>query len=311
MARIAARGGRQKRWGAGAVGARVGFGRWALVLGIGPAVVLFLIFLGFPILESIHLSFSQWGGVGAATGVGLQNYSNLIRSGALWHTLLLTAQFAGITAAGIMVTATLLAAAMNAKVWGATAYRFVWFLPVIAPAPAAGVFWSLAWQPGGAANALLGALGLGNQHALLAQNSTALYPPILAGVWAGTGLAFLLVLGSMRTIPTDVYEAAKIDGASATRQFFTITLPLIRPVLVTTTMLEVIWNANGFTLLWAMTQGGPGFSTSVLAVYVYREAFTFSEFGLANAAAVLGGAALVVFGLVMLRASKSQREVAA
>jgi ABC-type sugar transport system permease subunit len=279
-----------------------------LLLGIGPAVVLFIVFLGIPIVQSLQLSLSAWGGVGSPTWVGMQNYREIFRSGDVYHSLLITLRFAALTTLAMMVVSTLLAAAVNSGIRGGGWYRILWFLPVVAPGPAVGVFWSLAFQPGqGVANAFLGLFGLGRNHIWLAQSSTALYPPILAATWAGVGLAFLLILGAMRSIPTDVYEAARIDGASQLKQFWFLTLPLIRPVLITTAMLELIWNANGFTLLWAMTQGGPGTSTSVLPVYVYKQAFQFSQFGIAAATATLGGAILVVFGIAMLRLSKSQR----
>jgi ABC-type sugar transport system permease subunit len=288
-----------------------GFSPLSLIVGIGPAVLLFVVFLGVPIVQSLQLSFSDWGGVGSVKWAGLRNYSTIFSNGEVYHSLLTTVEFSLLASASMILVATFLAAAVNAGIRGGSLYRILWFLPVVAPGPAVGVFWSLAFQPGqGVANAFLGALGLGRNHTWLARSDTALYPPVLAAVWAGVGLAFLLILGAMRSIPLDVYEAARIDGASPLKQFWFLTLPLIRPVLITTAMLEVIWNANSFTLLWAMTQGGPGYATSVLPVYVYKQAFAFSEFGSAAAAATLGGAVLLIFGMLMLRASKSQRQAA-
>jgi ABC-type sugar transport system permease subunit len=121
------------------------------------------------------------------------------------------------------------------------------------------------------------------------------------------GFAFLLLLGAMEQIPVSVYEAARIDGASPVRALFSITLPLVRPVLAVTAMLELIWSFNGFTTLWAMTQGGPGFATSILPVQVYKEAFQQTEFGPASAMAVMGGLILIVVGAIGLRLSQSKQ----
>jgi multiple sugar transport system permease protein/sn-glycerol 3-phosphate transport system permease protein/raffinose/stachyose/melibiose transport system permease protein len=112
----------------------------------------------------------------------------------------------------------------------------------------------------------------------------------------------------MEQIPVSTYEAARIDGAGAFRTFFSITLPLIRPVLAVTTVLELIWQFNGFTVVYAMTQGGPGFATSLLPVLVYKQAFQMTDFGLASAMAVMGGVILIIVGLFSLRLSRSRQE---
>ena len=127
-------------------------------------------------------------------------------------------------------------------------------------------------------------------------------------VWANTGFAFLLILGAVEQIPVSTYEAARIDGASSVRAFFSITLPLIRPVLATTAVLELIFQFNGFTVIYAMTQGGPGYATSILPVLVYRQAFQQLDYGLASAMAVMGGVLLIVVALIGLRFTRSQQQ---
>jgi ABC-type sugar transport system permease subunit len=202
----------------------------------------------------------------------------------------------------------LLAATVSAGVKGGALYRVVWFLPGIAPVTAVGIFWSQAVAPQqGVVNVVLGRLGLGDEHAWLSQTSTALYPTAAAAIWAGVGFAFVLILGATEQIDVSVYEAATIDGATRVRQFFAITLPLIRPVLAITTMLEFVWAANGFTMVWAMTGGGPGDATTTLPVLIYLKAFQFTEYGAASAMAVLSGVVLFVLGLVGLRMSRSEQ----
>lgn len=284
---------------------RRGPGRIPLALAVAPALLLLVVFAGLPLVQSAWLSLTDWGGLNAPNFVGTANYRAAF-SGEVAHSTLVTAQFAVLTTVGIMGLATLLAAVVSAGVKGAAFYRVVWFLPGIAPVTAVGIFWTQAVAPGlGVVNVVLGWLGLGDTHAWLAETDTAVYPTVAAAVWAGVGFAFVLVLGATEQIDRAVYEAATIDGAGRVRQFFAITLPLIRPVLAITTMLEFVWAANGFTMVWAMTAGGPGTATTTLPVLIYVKAFQFSEYGPASAMAVLSGIVLFLLGMLGLRMSRS------
>jgi len=294
------------RWAGGVVGLR----RRTVVLAVGPAVVLLAAFLGAPIVEGIRFSFSSWGGTGDPVWVGLSNYRATL-TGSFGSTLALTARYSFLSMAGIVVVALVLAEAVRSGARGSAFYRIVWFLPGIAPLAAVSVFWSIAFQPlGGAVDAVLGDLGLGSNYAWLAGSSTAIYPVIFVTIWASVGFAFLLLLGAMQQIPISLYEAAKIDGASGARMFFALTLPLIRPVLTVVALLELIWTFNGFTVIWAMTMGGPGYATSTLPVLVFKEAFQDLNFGLASSMAVVGGVILMIVGIVSLRVGQSRQEAA-
>ena len=289
----------------GIVGAR----KSTLALAIFPALLLMVLFLGVPALQGVRMSFTDWHGVGDINFVGFTNYANALFDSPFFSALELTAVFCISTTVGIMVIATLLATAVSARVKGSRFYRVVWFLPGIAPVSAIGVFWSTAFQPHqGIVNVILGSVGLGSDHAWLASSQSAIYPTIFVTVWASVGFAFLLILGAVEQIPVSIFEAARMDGAGPVRSFFAMTLPLIRPVLVVTATLELIWNFNGFTVIWAMTQGGPGYATSLLPVMVYKQAFQLTNFGLASAMAVMGGIILVVLGLFGLRMSRSRQE---
>lgn len=296
---------RRRRRRPGIVGSRYS----TLVLALAPAALLMVLFLGVPAIAGIVLSFSDWHGIGDVTFVGFDSYVTALTDSPFFTSLALTARFATLTTVGIVVIATLLAAAVSGRMRGSAFYRVVWFLPGIAPIAAIGVFWSAAFQPHqGIVNVVLGAVGLGSDHAWLSESASAIYPPIFVTIWASVGFAFLLLLGSMEQIPVATYEAARIDGAGPVRTFFSITLPLIRPVLAVTAVLELIWQFNGFTVVYAMTQGGPGFATSLLPVLVYKQAFQMTDFGLASAMAVMGGIILILVGLFSLRLSRSRQE---
>lgn len=289
----------------GIVGAR----RSTTLIAVLPAVLLMALFVGFPAVQGIRISLSDWGGFGPVDFTGFGNYTSAITDSPFVSSLGLTAVYALLSMAGIVVIATLLASAVSARMAGSPFYRVVWFLPGIAPMAAVGVFWGIAFQPkSGIVNVFLGAIGLGSGHAWLASESASIYPTIFVTIWANVGFAFLLILGAVEQIPVSTYEAAKLDGASAIRTFFSITLPLIRPVLTVTAVLELIFQFNGFTVIWAMTQGGPGYATSVLPVLVYKEAFQQVSFGPASAMAVMGSALLIVVSLFGIRLSRSKQE---
>jgi ABC-type sugar transport system permease subunit len=298
-------GARRRKPRSGIVGART----TTVALAVLPAALLMIVFVGAPAVQGVRIAFSNWQGFGPVDFAGPAHFIDALTNGRFLSSLGITAIYALTSMAGIVVIATLLAVAVSARVKGSAFYRVVWFLPGIAPIAAVGVFWAIAFQPkSGIVNVLLGAVGLGSDHAWLASENLSILPIIFATVWANVGFAFLLILGAAEQIPVSTYEAARIDGAGSIRTFFSITLPLIRPVLAVTAVLELIFQFNGFTITWAMTQGGPGFATSILPVLVYKEAFQQTDFGLASAMAVMGGILLIIVGLLGIRLSRSKQE---
>lgn len=279
-----------------------------VALGILPALLLLLAFVGLPIIGAIRLSFSKWAGIGPVRWIGLSNYIEILSDPQTLKTLWTTTWYAAASATLIVVLALFLAAAVSGRVRGSVFYRIVWFLPGIAPAAAAAIFWANAFQPNtGAINVILGAIGLGASHAWLATSSTALLPVIVVTVWGGVGFAFLILLGAIEQIEGSLYEASTIDGATKFQQFRFITLPMVRPTIVILWLLEFIWAFNGFTIVWAMTRGGPGNATATLPVVVYKEAFQFTHFGPATALAVVGGVFLLSVGLIALRIGRTRQ----
>jgi len=268
-------------------------------LALVPAAVMLLAFFGAPLVQLARTSLSTWIGIGDMTFTGLDNYREVLASEDFYHSLLASVTLGVGTAVGITVIAVVLAALVSSSMRGSNVYRVLWFLPAIAPPAAVAVFWGLSFQPRtGLLNSILGGLGLGDSHAWLASPRQALYAVMAVAIWQGVGFAFLILLGAVEEVPVSVYEAAALDGASSTRVFFAMTLPMIRPVLSMVALLEVIWAFNAFTLVWALTTGGPGDSTAILPVLVYKEAFQFGNFGPAAAISVLGGAVLLVLGVL-------------
>lgn len=274
-----------------------------------PAVVVLLAFFGYPIIQAVRISLSDWGGIGPIDFVGPEQYAEVLGGEAFYRSLALTFVYSIVSALGIVGVAALLATAVSHSVWGSRAYRVIWFIPAVVPGAAAAVFWATAFQPHiGTMNAVAKLVGLPGDSALLASPATAIYPLIFVTIWSGVGFAFLLLLGAMEQVPTSVYEAARIDGAGAARQFFSITLPLIRPVLTIVLILNVIGTFNNFAIVWGLTRGGPGDATTTLPVMVYKEAFLTGNYSTATAIAVISAIILLLLGLVMLKFSQSRQE---
>jgi len=271
-----------------------------------PLFVLLFIFLALPIFNSIRLSFSRWGGLGPLEPVGLENYKYLFSDSQMRYSVLITIIYAFAVAFLVVALGAILAAAVSSGIRGHKALKVIWFFPGVAPPTAVAIFWSGGFQPEfGAVNIFLGKLGLGSEHAWLASSETVLYPAIFVAVWAGAGFAFLVLLGAVEQVPVSVREAAIVDGTNIFQQFTKITLPLIRPVLVTIFTLQVIWAFNGFTLLWALTNGGPSDSSAILPILAYKEAFRYGRFGNAAAMAVIAGVFLLIVGYLGIRKSRS------
>ncbi len=272
-----------------------------------PALLLLVGVFAYPIVQTVQLSLSDWRGFGPMDWVGLDNYTDVLSSTAFWNALRTTVVFALAATVCIVATALLLAVAATRGQRFDAAFRAMWFLPAIVPGTAAAVFWSISVQPqSGVINALLGFLGLGSDHAWLASPDTALWVIVGVAAWTSTAFPFLLLAGAIDRVPVEVYEAARIDGAGEWQQFWHFTLPLIRPVLTMVVALQLIWNFNAFTLVWAMTKGGPAGSTTILPVLLYQEGFKNGDFGTAAAMGVISSVLLIALGALTLRRSASR-----
>ncbi len=272
-----------------------------------PALLLLGGVFAYPIVQTIQLSLSDWRGFGPMDWVGLENYQDVLSSKAFWDALRNTVVFALAATICIVASALLLAVAATRGQKYDSTFRAMWFLPAIVPGTAAAVFWSISVQPqSGVINALLGFLGLGSDHAWLASPDTALWVIVGVAAWTSTAFPFLLLAGAIDRVPVEVYEAARIDGAGDWHQFWYFTLPLIRPVLTMVVALQLIWNFNAFTLVWAMTKGGPAGSTTILPVLLYQEGFKNGDFGTAAAMGVISSVLLIALGALTLRRSASR-----
>lgn len=269
---------------------------------LAPAFVLYAAFLLTPLARAINLSFYEWDGLGVGRWVGFANYADVLADdrlrSAFGHAFILMIFFAVLP---LIVGLTLAAILHRARVRGLGFFRTVVFLPQVVAMVVVGVAWRRIYAVDGPLNAALGAIGLGGDRAWLGDYALALLAVGLVGTWFETGLVTVLLLAGMGRIPLELYEAARLDGAGAVREFFAVTLPSIRGEIAVALTLTVIAALKTFDLIYIMTKGGPGRQTSVPSYEVYYQAFEIGKVGAASALGVCLAAVIFVISVAVNR----------
>lgn len=260
---------------------------WLFVL---PALAFYAMFVLQPLFLSLQYSLYEWNGVGAATFVGLDNYSTVFSDeellNAIFNALKLIVFFSFIPVSVGLITASVIRRAVT-RGFGTVA-RTVLFLPQIIPLVAAGIMWNWVLAKTGTVNQFLTAIGLGDiTRAWLGDFDWALAAVGMIGVWVLLGLVTLLLLTGMSKIDPALYESARIDGANAWDEFRAITVPSVRNELAVTLTVTVIAALSAFDVIYISTNGGPGFATLVPGLKIYILAFVGRDVGTASALAIV------------------------
>jgi len=258
-------------------------------------LLVYGLFMLYPIGRVIVLSLYQWDGLGTGTWAGLSNYATTFTDprlrGAFGHALVLIVFYAGIPLVVGLVLASLLA---RAKVRGIGFFRTVVFMPQVIAMVVLAIAWRQIYQPDGLLNTVLSWFVPGDVRvAWLGDYSTALIAVGLIGTWVSTGLVTVLLMSGIAGIPKDYYEAATLDGAGWFRQFWSITVPGVRAEILVSLTLTIISALKTFDLIYMTTSGGPGTSTTVPSYEVYNQAFRLGQVGTASSLAVI--LTLVIF----------------
>lgn len=275
---------------------------------IMPAMVLLLLLTGYPLFQVIQMSFYDYTDKANPVFNGIANYQKFIVDPLFWNALKNTLAFTFTSVIlGLIVGMTfallLNQQKMNPKFRGV--FRALLMFPWLTSSTVVAAIFMLMFNPFGLLNFILQSIGLDSlaQTAWLSNESTALFAVILANVWRGFPFMMLMILASLQTISNDLYEAADIDGAGFFQKLFYITIPQIKNILLTVSVLEFIWNFRSFDLVFLMTGGGPMNSTEILSTYVYHYAFRTLDFGYASAAAIFMLAVMIVISAFYIRAS--------
>ncbi|WP_101295956.1 carbohydrate ABC transporter permease [Halegenticoccus soli] len=255
-----------------------------------------------PILRGIALSFYEYGGLREDVFVGLENYVEVFGLPDFWVVMKNT--FVWSFASVVLMAAIGLgfAVLLNREFKGRSVATTLLLLPWTIPFIAVALNWTLLFNYElGMFNGLMKVLGFGEGIPWLGRSRYALFSVMLAYVWRNFPFFMITFLAAMKGIPQDLYEAARVDGSNRLDLFRHITLPFLQPIGVVTTLLMSLWTLNHFTLVFVMTDGGPGNSSMVLPVYIYRQAFMHNNFGLAAAIAVVMLVIMLGYGMVYLR----------
>jgi len=271
---------------------------WLFLL---PSLVVLGIISVYPILRGIGLSFYEYNSLRANEFVGLRNYARVFGLPEFWEVLKNTFVWS-FAAVVIMASVGLVfAAVLNRDFRGRSVATTLLLLPWTIPFIAVALNWTLLFDfELGMFNGLLSVAGL-ESVAWLGRGQYALFSIMLAYVWRNFPFFMITFLAAMKGIPNDLYEAGRVDGSSRLDLFRHITLPFLQPIGVVTTLLMSLWTLNHFTLVYVMTNGGPGNASMVLPVYIYRQAFIQNNMGIAAAIAVVMLAIMLGYGLVYLR----------
>lgn len=269
-----------------------------------PTFVLYGIYTVYPIIASYWYSFVEWNGFTANTRwVGIENYQRVLDDPMFWDSVRITIVFMLIVAPLRVFGSFLLAIVLNSpRMPWAGFFRTVYFLPVVTTTAIVGVVMQFILNPGrGPIASAMRAIGLPTID-FLGDTDYALPTVAFVYVWKFFGITMIYWLAALQTIPRDLFDAARVDGAGAFGVFRHITLPMLIPFLIIISLLTVEDCFRAFDLMQTMTAGGPLYSTEIIEIYIYRWAFaaTIPQLGYASAAAVLFG--LLVLVVIVLQA---------
>ncbi|MBO1752511.1 sugar ABC transporter permease [Actinotalea sp. BY-33] len=254
---------------------------------IAPQVLGAVAFVLVPLIAVAWYSLHEWN-VLANTFVfaGADNYDRMLSDPALRDSLMASLVFSiGLVVLNVSL-ALLLAVLLNQKLPGTTTFRTFFFSPVVVSLVAWTIVWSFLLQDDGGINGFLASLGVEGPN-WLRNEGTAMLAVIVVQVFKNVGLNMILFLAALQSVPEEIQEAARIDGAGAWRRFRSIVLPLISPTILLVSILTIVGSLEVFAQIAVLTGGGPGNSTTVLVYFLYQQAFRFNDFGYASAISVL------------------------
>lgn len=268
-----------------------------------PALLLVGLFFLLPLAYMVRMAFEQYPLLGPHKFVGLKNFRQAFQDGTFRHAVLLTVEYTVLVVPLLLVVGLGLASLVRSKRRGAAMFRTIFFLPVVTGFAAAGYLWYWFVNPAvGPLPHILKAVGLGSEtDPWLGRMPDALFVVTLMVVWKVSGLTMLLLMTGLQSIPDEVVEAARVDGAGRWRTLRSITLPLLRPTIALVLILTTAGSFLAFDQFYVMTSGGPDNQTLTIAYWIYHESFISFRLGYGAALSVLLALVLLVISAVQLR----------
>lgn len=276
---------------------------------LSPTLVGFVLFIVGPVIAAIVLSTYNWNLITPAEPAGLDNYKQLLNDPRLGPIYLNTFKIAVSTVALKLVLGIIIAVLLDSKIhnWLRTFFRLSFFFPFVVSATAVALIWSFLLNKDlGLVNWFLGLVGIGRIPWL---NSSGWSPiaVVITDVWKDLGFYVVVFVGGLQTIPSDLYEAAEVDGSNRLQRFLYITLPLLSPTILFLSVIGLIGAVQIFAQPYVLTQGGPGDATRTVVMYIYEQGFRFFNMGYASTVAL--SLFVVLFLLTLLQFLFSRRWV--
>ena len=277
---------------------------WSAYVFLSVPLLLFMVFTVFALLFAFYLTFHEWSALEPETPfVGLRNYQDMIADESFRGAIVNTFYFTAVSVPCTMALGLLVALLLNLPLRARGFLRTLYFLPVVTPFVVVAIIWKWIYN---------GDFGLFNYYLLkthviqqpllwLADQNLAMPAVILMSIWSGVGFSMVIYLAALQAIPEDLYEAARVDGASGLSRLLHITVPLLRPTTLFLAVIGIIGAFQVFTQIFIMTSGGPAERTTTVVYFIYLAAFKFYEFGYASTLSFGLLAILLVFTIIQLR----------
>lgn len=263
--------------------------KFAIIIGLLPALLLYTIFAIVPILQSFYYSLMEWNGFSEMKFVGLSNFKMLFQDPLFWKSAKNNLFVVIASVLGQIPIALVIALLLNRKLKGAKFFRTIGFLPVVLSTVVISLTWSLIYNTkNGLINELLRTVGLESlTQNWLGDTSWSMIAVCITVIWQFVGLYLIIFLAALQNIPEEVLEAAKIDGASEWVTTWKITIPMIWDTIIVAVILCISGSLRTFDLIYVMTHGGPAHSTEVMALYMFNETFNKLQYGYGSAVSVV------------------------
>ena len=253
---------------------------------IMPWLIGFILFKGYPFINSLYYSFTNYNLMRGVTETGLMNYQEIASNADMRRAFMVTFKYAFMTVPLKLVFALFIAYILNFKIKGVKFFRTAYYIPsILGGSIAIAVLWNAIFQRNGVINNMLSVIGV-QGPSWLGNENYALFIICLLRVWQ-FGSAMVIFLAALKSVPVDLYEAASIDGAGKVRQFFSITVPMITPVIFYNLITQVCQAFQEFNGPYVITKGGPNGATTLISLLIYNQAFKKYNMGMASAQAWL------------------------
>ena len=276
-----------------------------------PTIILLFILLVIPVIMVIGYSFFDNVIVNKnPVFVGLKNYATVLHDKNFWNAISNTLFFVVVSMVAHLVIGMIFALVLNTRYLGNKTkgiFRVIYALPWMFTASVIAILWRMMLDPSGVLNYLIMTLHItSDKVSFLATRSIALQAVTLINIWSGYPFYMISILAGLQGISTDLYEASSLDGANTIQTYLRITLPQLKPILISLLMLDFVWTLQQFALIWMTTGGGPVNATETVSTYIYKQAFTKYQYSTASTGAVLLLIVCSIVGVLYVRQQRSE-----